>query len=88
MKIDRGALARYCQLWARWRENEEFLKEHGQAYPVKDRRGEVIGRVAVDPAGKPGKEARCLRGCGGLCLRGRSLVFVEAELDPRPEICR
>jgi len=33
--VDRNALARYCMLFARWRECEEFIAEHG-AVRVKD----------------------------------------------------
>ena len=32
-KIDVGALARYCQLWSRWREAEEYLQRNG---PIQD----------------------------------------------------
>lgn len=41
-KIDGGALARYCQLYARWREAEEFIARRGSVLPVKNAEGEVI----------------------------------------------
>lgn len=39
--IDRNALSRYCQTWAKWRECEDFLAKHGNVYPVKNSSGEV-----------------------------------------------
>ena len=41
-KIDGPALARYCQLWARWRETEEFLAAHPNTIPIKDKDGNLI----------------------------------------------
>ena len=38
-RCDRNAIARYCQTFAKWREAEEFLKEHGAVYPEKDASG-------------------------------------------------
>lgn len=40
--IDGNALARYCQVMAKWREAEEFLASHGDLYPVKDEAGNVV----------------------------------------------
>jgi len=34
-KVDRNALARYCQLLSRWRRAEEFLQKYGDTYPIK-----------------------------------------------------
>jgi len=31
-KIDRNALARYCDTWAWWREAREFIKKNGMVY--------------------------------------------------------
>ncbi|MCH7871603.1 MAG: P27 family phage terminase small subunit [Planctomycetes bacterium] len=39
--IDGNALARYCHLWARWRRAEDFIKEKGDIYPLKDADGNV-----------------------------------------------
>jgi P27 family predicted phage terminase small subunit len=33
---DRNALTRYCVLWDRWRQAEEFLQEHGATFDAKD----------------------------------------------------
>ena len=44
-KIDRTALAGYCQTFAKWRQAEEFLEEHGFTYqiPKRDEAGEIVG---------------------------------------------
>jgi len=38
-RIDGNALARYCQLWARWKKAELFAQKHGEVYPLKDESG-------------------------------------------------
>ena len=40
-KVDRPALTRYCQLWARWIKNEQFLQKFGETYPLKDGNGQL-----------------------------------------------
>ncbi len=40
--IDGHVLARYCQLWSRWRAAELFIKQHGDTYPIKNSQGQVI----------------------------------------------
>ena len=40
-RIDENALARYCQLWARWKAAELFIARHGEAYPIKDEKGNL-----------------------------------------------
>ena len=40
-RIDENALARYCQLWSRWRTAEEFITKHGVMYPLKDNDGQT-----------------------------------------------
>jgi P27 family predicted phage terminase small subunit len=40
-RIDRNALARYCQLWARWKKAELFIQKHGDTYPIKDESGKI-----------------------------------------------
>ena len=31
-KIDGNALARYCRLWVRWRQCDEFIRKYGESY--------------------------------------------------------
>ncbi len=38
-EVDGGALAAYCQTFARWRKVEEFIAKHGDVYPLKDQNG-------------------------------------------------
>ena len=40
-RIDENALARYCQLWGRWKAAELFIARHGETYPIKDGQGNV-----------------------------------------------
>ena len=43
-KVDRTALAGYCQSYAKWKEAEEFVEKHGMTYqfPKKDETGKVV----------------------------------------------
>jgi P27 family predicted phage terminase small subunit len=40
-RIDRDALAAYCQTYARWKAAELFLDQHGEVYPLRDEKGNV-----------------------------------------------
>jgi P27 family predicted phage terminase small subunit len=42
-RLDANALARYCQLWARWRTADEFVQTQGEVYLDKDDAGRVKG---------------------------------------------
>jgi len=42
-RIDANALTRYCRLWSRWRQAEEFLQQRGDSYLAKDAQGQVKG---------------------------------------------
>lgn len=42
-RIDSNALARYCTLWARWRDCEEKVEKFGDSFPIKNPAGEVVG---------------------------------------------
>ena len=42
-KIDREALARYCQLWMRWLEAERFLAKEGSTYEMLTKDGQSCG---------------------------------------------
>src|SRR5262249_25474783 len=39
--IDGNALAKYCQLWTRWKKAELFIEERGDIYPLKDDMGRI-----------------------------------------------
>jgi P27 family predicted phage terminase small subunit len=40
-KADLNPLARYCQLFIRWKRAELFIQQYGETYPVKSARGQV-----------------------------------------------
>ena len=40
-RVDRDALAAYCQCYARWKEAELFLDKHGAVFPIRDEKGGV-----------------------------------------------
>ena len=42
-RVDANALARYCRLWSRWRQAEEFLQQRGDSFLVRDGAGNVKG---------------------------------------------
>lgn len=81
-RVDGNALARYCRLWQRWRTAEEFIEEHGDQYPVKDKDGTVISfrlfpsaRVAMALAA----ELRRLEQEFGLTPAARTRISEEAR---------
>ena len=39
--VDGEALAAFCKTYARWRQAEEFLDQHGLVYPLRDEKGNV-----------------------------------------------
>jgi P27 family predicted phage terminase small subunit len=49
-KIDGNALARYCQLWSRWRKAEDFLQQQGDTYLVKGPDGKATAVKAYPQA--------------------------------------
>lgn len=40
-RIDRQALAIYCDTWSRWRAACAFVRKHGEFIPVKDEQGKL-----------------------------------------------
>jgi P27 family predicted phage terminase small subunit len=40
-EADGKALTMLCITWSRWRQCEEFVAEHGEVYPIKDREGKT-----------------------------------------------
>lgn len=80
-KVDGNALARYCRLWQRWRDAEDFIAEHGDQYPVKDAKGNTVSfrlfpsaRVAISLA----VELRRLEQEFGLTPASRTRISEEA----------
>lgn len=42
-KLDQHALGRYLVLFQRWQKMEAFITQYGESYPLKNKKGEVIG---------------------------------------------
>ena len=42
-RIDGNALARYCTLWARWRECDDKITKYGDSFAIKNEKGETVG---------------------------------------------
>lgn len=40
-KIDRNALSRYCEYFARWKQASVWIKENGEVYPLRDDDGKI-----------------------------------------------
>ena len=40
-EADGKALTLLCTTWSRWRQCEEFVAEHGEVYPIKDKEGKT-----------------------------------------------
>jgi len=40
-RIDANAVVRYCVLWSRWLQAEQFIAKHGAVYPLKDNSGRI-----------------------------------------------
>lgn len=55
--VDENALARYAQIFARWKSCEEFIAKHGQVMPVKDESGQVVGMKEFPQVGRASRLA-------------------------------
>ena len=83
-KIDRLALARYCDTWAMWHECREFIAKHGSMYPIKGKDGKpkYFGQYPV--VAQLHKHAEVLRRLEvefGLTPAARTRIKVEAPKD-------
>ena len=83
-KLDRNALARYCQLWSRWLRAEEFLRDQGDTHLVKDAAGQVKGVRAypqVRIANQLAEQLLRLEAQFGMTPSARSRIEVPAITD-------
>lgn len=87
-RIDRNALARYCELWARWRECAEFVQKHGETYPMKSKDGRVIG-LASFPQAKAmqslSETLRKLEAEFGMTPAGRARLAIDMAEAKKPK---
>ena len=86
-QTDADALAVYCQLWARWQEAEEFLRDNGSTYVLRDETGKpryVAQFPQVAIANRLAKEVRAYQQVLGLTPADRSRVTsLPTVLAPR-----
>ena len=40
-EVDGNAVARYCQLWSRWKRAEQFIQKNGDVFPIKAEDGSI-----------------------------------------------
>lgn len=81
---DRHALARYCQLWSRWKKAELFLQKYGETYPLKGENGEIKcfmpwPQVAI--AGKLAQALTRLEQEFGLTPSARTRIVVDPRMS-------
>jgi len=55
--VDANALSRYCTIFARWRECEEFLIRHGTTFPLKNSEGKLVEVKEFPQVGRSGRLA-------------------------------
>lgn len=82
--IDGNVLARYCQLWARWREVEDDLAKDGQT--TVNRFGEPIAQPGVRIANALAVQLRQLEGELGMSPAARVRLQVDKQADTRDEL--
>ena len=63
-RLDRVALAAYCQSYAKWAEAERWLKEHGPVYPILNEDGSVR---YLQQAPQVGIANQCLKQIRAFC---------------------
>jgi P27 family predicted phage terminase small subunit len=85
-QIDGNALARYCQLWSRWKRAEAFIQKHGDTYPLKDEKGRIrclqqFPQVSI--ANKLAQQLTRLEQEFGLTPSARTRIHVKPEEQER-----
>ena len=85
-RIDGKAVARYCTSWVRWRRAIEFIREHGEVYPLKDDAGKIrylqqFPQVAI--ASRLALELTRLEQEFGMTPASRTRISVPVSAPPR-----
>ena len=78
-KLDRTALAAYCQVYARWVEAEEQIKTHGVL--VKGSKGYPVVSPYLEVANKAIQQMRLLLAEFGMTPSARTRVSASAPID-------
>jgi P27 family predicted phage terminase small subunit len=85
-KIDRAALAMYCQAWARWLEAEKALKAYGVM--VKSPNGFPMQSPYLAVANKAMEQIRAMLTEFGMSPSSRTRVHVTPQVDEEDEMER
>jgi P27 family predicted phage terminase small subunit len=83
-KIDRAALALFCQAWARWVEAEEALKRYGVM--VKSPSGFPMQSPYLAVANKAMEQMRALLAEFGMSPSSRTRVHATPQVDEGDEL--
>jgi P27 family predicted phage terminase small subunit len=83
-KIDRAALALFCQAWARWVEAEEALKRYGVM--VKSPNGFPMQSPYLAVANKAMEQMRALLAEFGMSPSSRTRVHATPQVDEEDEL--
>lgn len=81
-QIDGETLARYCTLLARYWDAEDFIKEHGTVFPLRDENGKLKYLQQIPQVGMANKLAVMLLRIEqefGMTPSSRSNIFVEGS---------
>jgi len=87
-RIDSNALARYCTLWARWRDCEDRIAKYGDQFTVKDKDGNAVGFKPLPYANQAVKIAQILgrlEGEFGMTPSARSRISLPTEAPKKEE---
>ena len=96
-RIDRGALARYCDTWAWWMRSRKFIEEKGDTYVLRDEEGKptyIQQYPQVSIAHKLATQLTRLEGEFGLTPAARASIHAgggaeaDRELDPFEQMQR
>ena len=83
--VDTNAIARYCQLFARWRECEDFISKHGATVAQKNAAGQVEVKEfpQVGRASKLADQLLRLEGQFGMTPSARASLAIQQPKKDR-----
>ena len=90
-RIDRDALAAYCQTYARWKAAEQFLDQHGEVYPLRDDTGKIRYMQPFPHVAIARSHLQMLRSYQqefGMTPSARTRVHEIPDLEEDPEVVR
>ena len=81
-RIDGEALARYCTMLARYWDAEDFIKDHGPVFPIRDEKGNLKYLQQIPQVGMANKLAAMLLRIEqefGMTAASRANLYVEGQ---------